>query len=238
MHQDIEPAIHYWGTPVVLVSTLNEDGSTNLSPMSSAWWLGWSCMLGLDASSQTVANLRRTGECVLNLAGVAQAEAVNRLALSTGTARVPLHKKLLGYEHVGDKFEHAGLSRAPSVMVAPAAVAECPVHLEARVRHIRAFAEGDGRMAVPAVSVELSIVRTVADRAILMDSHPHRVDPVRWRPLLMSFRRLFALGEECGRSRLHCGPEEAYAPWKQSGLRRAAGQAVSAWSHDRYGKNA
>ncbi len=40
MHRSIEPAIHYWGTPVVLISSLNEDGSTNVSPMSSAWWLG------------------------------------------------------------------------------------------------------------------------------------------------------------------------------------------------------
>ena len=40
MHQSIEPAILYFGTPVVLVSTLNEDGSANLAPMSSAFWLG------------------------------------------------------------------------------------------------------------------------------------------------------------------------------------------------------
>lgn len=32
-HVDIDPAILYFGTPVVLLSTLNEDGSTNLMPM-------------------------------------------------------------------------------------------------------------------------------------------------------------------------------------------------------------
>jgi flavin reductase (DIM6/NTAB) family NADH-FMN oxidoreductase RutF len=67
MHKTIEPAIHYWGAPVVIISSLNEDGSANLAPMSSAGWLGWSCMLGLDASSQTLHNLRRQRECVLNL---------------------------------------------------------------------------------------------------------------------------------------------------------------------------
>ena len=36
MHVDVEPAIFYWGTPVVLVSTLNADGTTNIAPMSSA----------------------------------------------------------------------------------------------------------------------------------------------------------------------------------------------------------
>ena len=67
MHKTVEPAILYLGTPVVLISTQNENGSPNLAPMSSAWWLGWRCMLGLAASSKTPQNLRRTGECVLNL---------------------------------------------------------------------------------------------------------------------------------------------------------------------------
>jgi flavin reductase (DIM6/NTAB) family NADH-FMN oxidoreductase RutF len=39
-HVTIEPAILYFGTPVVLISTQNEDGTANLAPMSSAWWLG------------------------------------------------------------------------------------------------------------------------------------------------------------------------------------------------------
>ena len=63
----IEPAILYFGTPVVLIGTRNEDDSFNLSPMSSAWWLGWRCMLGLGSNSKTTENLIRTGECVLNL---------------------------------------------------------------------------------------------------------------------------------------------------------------------------
>jgi len=61
------PAILYFGTPVVLVSSINADGSANLAPMSSAWWLGWRCMLGFGARSATPQNILRTGECVLNL---------------------------------------------------------------------------------------------------------------------------------------------------------------------------
>lgn len=80
MHVSIEPAILYFGTPVVLISTLNEDGSSNLAPMSSAFWLGWRCMLGLATHSKTSQNLRRTGECVLNLPSDAMVSAVDRLA--------------------------------------------------------------------------------------------------------------------------------------------------------------
>jgi len=61
MHTVIDPAILYFGTPVVLVSSTNADGSSNLAPMSSAWWLGHSCMLGFGARSLTPQNIQRTG---------------------------------------------------------------------------------------------------------------------------------------------------------------------------------
>ena len=78
----------YFGTPVVLISTVNPDGSANLAPMSSAWWLGDSAMLGMGDSSQTTANLRRHGECVLNLPSAAMAAVVDRIALTTGRTQI------------------------------------------------------------------------------------------------------------------------------------------------------
>jgi flavin reductase (DIM6/NTAB) family NADH-FMN oxidoreductase RutF len=84
MHKVIEPKILYFGTPVVLISTLNEDGSANLAPMSSAWWLHQSCMLGMSRRSKTVQNLIREKECVLNLPSSDLVSAVDRLALLTG----------------------------------------------------------------------------------------------------------------------------------------------------------
>ncbi|HEV2641006.1 MAG TPA: flavin reductase [Actinocrinis sp.] len=103
-HTRIEPGILYFGTPVVLVSTLNEDGSANLAPMSSAFWLGWRAMLGLAAGSKTTRNMLRTGECVLNLPSDLLAPAVDRLALTTGTDPVPAGKLRRGYRHEPDKF--------------------------------------------------------------------------------------------------------------------------------------
>lgn len=99
----IEPAILYWGTPVVLISTMNEDGTSNLAPMSSAFWLGWRCMLGLDASSKNTENLLRTGECVLNLPSPAQVENVDRLARLTGSDPVPAAKQMRDYTHQKSK---------------------------------------------------------------------------------------------------------------------------------------
>src|SRR5215469_15225003 len=55
----------------------------NLAPMSSAWWLGWSCMLGLGQMGQTSDNLIRTRDCVINLPSQDLVTHVDRLALTT-----------------------------------------------------------------------------------------------------------------------------------------------------------
>src|SRR6202166_2220383 len=101
-HKSIEPAILYLGTPVVLNSTVNEDGSYNLAPISSAFWLGWRCMLGFEAVSKTPQNIIRTGECVLNLPSDAQVDAVNRLAYLTGSNPVPAGKTKRNYQFKED----------------------------------------------------------------------------------------------------------------------------------------
>lgn len=235
MHKIIEPAIHYWGTPVVLLSTINEDGTANLAPMSSAWWLGWSCMLGLDASSKTTENLKRSGECVINLTGVDNVGAVDRLAMFTGSASIPLHKKLLGYKHTADKFGAAGLAPEASLQVAPPRVGECPVHLEAVVEHIQPFGKDDPRMAVPACMIELRIVQVHADPRILAGADSDRIDPDKWHPLMMSFRQFYGMDGQVHPSRLGRGPEDAYAPWKLSGLKGVAGKALSKWPQYKYG---
>ena len=102
MHVKSEPAILYLGTPVVLISTVNEDGSYNLAPMSSAFWLGWRAVLGLAANSKTPQNMRRTRECVLNLPSADLVAAVNRLALTTGSDPVPGSKLARGYRFEKD----------------------------------------------------------------------------------------------------------------------------------------
>jgi flavin reductase (DIM6/NTAB) family NADH-FMN oxidoreductase RutF len=125
VHSVIDPAILYFGTPVVLVSSTNPDGSPNVAPMSSAWWLGRSCLLGFGARSHTPANIRRTGECVLNLPSVDQVAAVNRLARTTGSLPVPPHKVAMGYRHERDKLAVAGLTPLAADVVAPPRIAEC-----------------------------------------------------------------------------------------------------------------
>jgi flavin reductase (DIM6/NTAB) family NADH-FMN oxidoreductase RutF len=212
MHITIDPAILYFGTPVVLVSTLNEDGSPNLAPMSSAWWLGRSCMLGFGARSHTPANLLRTGECVLNLPSVAQVAAVNRLARTTGSNPVPPHKVAMGYRHERDKFGIAELTARESELVAPPRVDECPVQLEAVLEGTHPLAERDELRRGRLIAIEVRVVRVHVAESLRMDGHEDRIDPDRWRPLIMSFCHFYGLGGKIHPSTLAEIPESAYRP--------------------------
>src|SRR3954469_901590 len=137
MHKTIEPTILYFGTPVALISSLNEDGSANIAPMSSAWWLGWSSMLGLGAMGKTSENLIRTRECVINLPSENEVSHVDRLAMTTGRNPVPEKKAQWGYRYEREKFEIAGLTAVPSAEVLPPRIAECPVQMEGVLHEVR-----------------------------------------------------------------------------------------------------
>ncbi|HET9438647.1 MAG TPA: flavin reductase family protein [Longimicrobiales bacterium] len=211
-HSVIDPAILYFGTPVVLISSTNPDGTANLAPMSSAWWLGRSCMLGFGARSHTPANILRTGECVLNLPSVDQVAAVNRLARTTGSNPVPPHKVAMGYRHEADKFGIAGLTMLPADMVAAPRVAECPVHLEAVLEGTHALAASDEQRRGNLIAIEVRVVRVHVDSSIRMAGHADRIDPRRWRPLIMNFCEFFGLGDVIHHSTLAEIPESAYRP--------------------------
>ncbi|MFG1619870.1 flavin reductase family protein [Nonomuraea wenchangensis] len=204
-HARIEPNILYFGTPVVLISTLNEDGSPNLAPMSSAFWLGWRGLLGLGARAKTAQNLLRTRECVLNLPSDALAPAVDRLALTTGSDPVPERKWERGYRHVADKFGRAGLTPVPSETVAPPRAAECPVAMETVVEAVHPIGEGGGTLAF-----EVRVQRVWAHEGIRLAGTDDHIDPDAWRPLIMSFQKLYGLGPQVHPSTLATIPERMY----------------------------
>jgi flavin reductase (DIM6/NTAB) family NADH-FMN oxidoreductase RutF len=207
----VEPSILYLGTPVVLITTLNEDATLNVAPMSSAWWLGWNCMLGLGAKGHTSQNLLREKECVLNLPSVAQVEAVNKLARTTGSNPVPPHKVAMGYRYEKDKLGIADLTTDPSHLVRPGRIAQCPVQLEAVLETFRPFGTRPDKDTT-AMAFEVRVVRAHVDPAILLDGHKDRIDPNKWRPLMMSFCRFYGLGDEIFPSTLADIPESSYRP--------------------------
>ncbi len=149
-----------------------------LAPMSSAWWLGWGCMLGLNGSSKTVENILRTGQCVLNLPSERQVSSVDRLALTTGSNPVPSNKAPMGFQHIEDKFGLAGLTPIDSDLVAPPRASECPVQLRSKsLPAVHDFGVGNPRIRSPMKAIEVRIVRVHAAESILREDNKDRIDP-------------------------------------------------------------
>ncbi len=197
-HRVIQPRILYFGTPVALLSTLQPDGSANLSPFSSVWALDDRLIVGLGLLGQGLANLQRTREAVVNLPSPSLWEQVERLAPTTGSDPVPAPKREMGYRFEAHKFERAGLTPLPSDTVSPPRVAECPLQLEARLLEVRPSALAPGQTEPGFATAELQVTRVHAHEDITVPG-THHVDPERWGPLLYVFRHYVGSGSRRGR---------------------------------------
>ena len=116
--------------PIGWISTLGIDGSANLAPFSQFNLVSTAPPVVMFACNQpadrdekdTIANVRTTGEFVVNLVSWELREAMN--LTSTPVARGV------------DEFELAGIEKADCVRVRPPRVAASPANLECRVIRI------------------------------------------------------------------------------------------------------
>ena len=118
----------------------------------------------------------------------------------------------LGYVHEKDKFQIAGLTPIPSLTVAPPRALECPIQLEAVIAARHGVMEDDKSVRGAINVFEARIQRVHIHPDLLMDGNPDRIDPDKWRPLIMSFQRFYGLGDEVHELNLANIPEEAYRP--------------------------
>lgn len=199
-HVVVKPEILYFGTPVVLVTTANRDGMTNISPMSSAFALADRIVLGMFSRGQGLENALRTGQLVVNVPAPGMWEKVEELARLTGRRSVPAHKQAIGYRFAADKFAAAGLTPQPSDLVKPERILECPLQFETEVVGAHAPA-GDWpeKHPEPFRIVETRVLRVHAHRRIVVPGTNH-IDPTRWGPLLYVFRHYFATGRRLGQT--------------------------------------
>ncbi|MCM3238316.1 flavin reductase family protein [Heyndrickxia sp. FSL K6-6286] len=190
----IHPKILYYGTPVILMNTLNEDGSTNISPLSSSWALGDSLIIGISIEGKAFENLQKCSECVINIPHPELWKNVEALAPYTGKKDIPAEKKELGFTYEKDKFQAGQFTSIPSVSVQPSRIAECPIQIEAEMKHFR-IPEETPFFAI----VETRAIHVHAHENIMMGDGNH-IDPKSWSPLIYNFRHYFGLSEEKGKS--------------------------------------
>jgi flavin reductase (DIM6/NTAB) family NADH-FMN oxidoreductase RutF len=147
--------------PIALVSTLGPGGG-NLAPFSF-FVLGGasppSCAIcpTNDRHGQpkdTLRNIEANGEYVISVCTRDMAERINQ-------ASYP-------YAYGDDEFDHAGLTRRPSRLVAPPGVAESPAQLECRLYQL--VRHGDGPLASSWVIGEIVHVSVRDD--LLIDGMP------------------------------------------------------------------
>ncbi|CAN5735649.1 flavin reductase family protein [soil metagenome] len=131
--------------PIGWVSTTDADGVCNLAPFShfnlvstAPVVLMFSCNTPADRSEKdTIANIRATGEFVVNMVSHAQVEQMN--ATSAPSPRGV------------DEFELVGIEKAPSVHVRPPRVKASPTAMECRLLRfvdIEPEVDGDTRSTV------------------------------------------------------------------------------------------
>ncbi|OJD17883.1 hypothetical protein AJ78_02055 [Emergomyces pasteurianus Ep9510] len=211
MHHQISPAILYWGTPVVLITSENEDGTCNIAPMSSAWWLNDRCMIGLSSGAHTSKNIMRTQQCVLNLPSEDMTDHVNALARTTGANPTSPWKASVGYRFVKDKFAHAKLTPQPSELVRPCRIQECPVQMEAELVEVNEMMKDLPDRKGSILSMELRILRVHVEDRLRLDGYANRIDSEKWQPLIMCFSEFYGMGRtKLVPSRLAEIDEEAY----------------------------
>jgi flavin reductase (DIM6/NTAB) family NADH-FMN oxidoreductase RutF len=154
--QDAEGGIYPWLTASLIpraiawVSSVSADGVDNVAPHSFTTVAGIDpatlCFVSVGAKD-TLANVRATGEFVLNVGTWSDLHGMNDTATD--------------FPGELSEFDAAGLEREPSVVVAPPRVRSAPVAFECRVSGEHVI--GDS------VMVFGEIVHVAAHRAVLAD---------------------------------------------------------------------
>jgi flavin reductase (DIM6/NTAB) family NADH-FMN oxidoreductase RutF len=168
-------------------------------------------VIGIGVNTKTAQNLARTRQCVLNLPSINEASMVNNLALTTGVSPVPERKVAKGYRYEKDKFKISGATAIASDVVRAPRIEECPVQLESTVTAINPIGEDDHALRNRIVSMELKMEKIHIEQSILIEHDLNRVDPDKWRPLIMSFQQFYGLSEQVHPSSLAQIPEHAYS---------------------------
>ena len=185
--QSFLPNMFYYGFPVVLLSTIDEKGKADVTPISCTFTFGTNAVIALVKLNQAYENVMAVPEVVLNLPNASMWEQVEKIAPYTAKDPVPA-QKAAKYTHTDDKFALGGFTPLASDKVRPPRVAECPIQAEAKVVNVN---DRNGY-----VLVELEIVQVHAQDHLVMEGN--KINPLQWEPLIYNFKHYYGIGEHKG----------------------------------------
>jgi flavin reductase (DIM6/NTAB) family NADH-FMN oxidoreductase RutF len=156
--------------PIGWISSLDTAGQANLAPYSffnavadtppMVMYASNGRKVGRDEGKDTASNIAATGEFVCNVVPYRLRDAMNA---SSGP-----------YPAAEDEFARAGLTKAPSRVVAPPRVAEAPAALECRLWRIVDLAGAANVMVIG------EVVGIHVDESVIRDG---RIDVTAYQPL-------------------------------------------------------
>jgi flavin reductase (DIM6/NTAB) family NADH-FMN oxidoreductase RutF len=184
--------------PIAWVVSQDALGRTNAAPFSFFnAFAGDPPVIGIGIGSHhppapkdTRANIRATGQFVVNLVGEENAEAMNITAIE--------------FEPGVDEMEKAGLSTFPSVKVKPPRIAESPVSMECELMQIVDLGTDHGLVLGRVVAMH------VRDEAVL-DAAKHYIDT----PKLKLIGRMHGRGWYARTSDLFLMPRIPVDKWRE-----------------------
>ena len=103
MMQSFLPNMFYYGFPVVLLSTMDDKGRVNITPITCTFTLGTNAVIALVKLNQAYENIKAVPEAVFNLPTSQMWEQVEAIAPYTAKDPVPA-QKAAKYTHTDDKF--------------------------------------------------------------------------------------------------------------------------------------
>jgi flavin reductase (DIM6/NTAB) family NADH-FMN oxidoreductase RutF len=159
--------------PIGWISTISPEGVSNLAPYSQFQNLTFDPPYVMFAANQTTrgtrkdttVNAEQTGEFVYNMATWDLREAMNITAQETDPGI--------------DEFDLAGVTKAPSTLVAPFRVAESPIHMECRY-HQTLRLPGTGTMGTVDIIIGQVVAVHIKDDVI---SQEGKIDILKIRPI-------------------------------------------------------
>ena len=187
MMQSFLPNMFYYGFPVVLLSTMDDKGRVNITPITCTFTLGTNAVIALVKLNQAYENIKAVPEAVFNLPTSQMWEQVEAIAPYTAKDPVPA-QKAAKYTHTDDKFALGGFTPVASEKVRPPRIAQCPIQAEAKVVNI---IDRNGY-----VLVELEFVQVHAEDNLVMDGD--KINPLNWDPLIYNFKHYYSIGEHKG----------------------------------------
>jgi len=166
--------------PIAFVTTLNEDGTVNAAPFSefvivatSPGILGFSSGTGISGTKDTVVNIRRTGEFVINT-------VPEHLAIPVQECAEELPRNV-------SEIDKVNLKLLPSEKISVPRVAESRIQFECTVNTILEFGTKPNSFVIGNIQL------VHAQAGLVRDS---KIDPREYKPLgRIGGRRYVKLGE-------------------------------------------